>query len=386
MAVKIPRQEAHIPVQRLLQKQTRERIISGDLAAGARLPSTQEMAVLWKTHPNTVQRALTPLVREGLLTRIPRVGTFVRKMDQKMTRVGIYYDGDFWLQKTFAFYGALHSELQKLLRESRIELVVWVDPRSPQERKTPWPELMDAARNRAVQAMILPHVAHAWLQKIPVPTTSFTEGSGISTAVSLDFPQFTELSLQRVVEQGCRSVGMISADPLSNKGSASDATNAAFYEHFDRRARELGILLRKEWVCRPRHKPSGEEHAGFGYDQFRALWRQPDRPEALVIWPDSVAHGALMAVSEQGLSIPQDLKLLLHKNDAVDLFCPFPASFVVTKVQSVAAALWEQIRKQSEGERCRPILVPFQIQPAKNPQKKAKTTSRLIHIKSVVAA
>jgi DNA-binding LacI/PurR family transcriptional regulator len=173
-------------------------------------------------------------------------------------------------------------------------------------------------------------------------------------------------------------VGIISADPLSNKGSGSDATNAAFYEHFVRRAGELGISLRKEWVCRPRHRPAGEEHAGFGYEQFLALWRQRERPEALVIWPDSVALGALMAISEQGLNIPQDLKLILHKNDAVDLFCPFPATFVVTRVQAVAEALWEQILKQSEGERCRPILVPFQIRRTNTRPKKAKTASRKI--------
>ena len=333
--------------------------MSGELAAGMRLPSTQELAAQWKTHPNSVQRALTPLAREGLLTRIPRVGTFVRKTDSKLTRVGIYYAGDFWLHKTFSFYGALHAGLQKLLRQSQIELTVWVDPRTAQERGNPWPALLDAARNRAIQALILPDVAHSWLQKIPVPTASFMEGDGICTAVRLDFRQFAELSLQRVVAQGCRSVGMISADPLSNKGTASDATNAAFYEEFAKRATEMGISVRKEWVCRPKHKPSGEDHAGFGYDQFIALWQQRGRPEALVIWPDSVALGGLMAISEIGVSIPQELELILHKNDVTDLFCPFPTCFVVTRVHEVAEALWGQIRKQSEGERCRPILVPF---------------------------
>jgi DNA-binding LacI/PurR family transcriptional regulator len=167
-------------------------------------------------------------------------------------------------------------------------------------------------------------------------------------------------------------VGVISADPFSNKGNACDETNANLYEHFVRRADQLGVLVRKEWVRRPKNKPLGEQHAPFGYDQFHALWKQRERPEALVIWPDSVAHGALMAISEQSVRIPQELKLILHKNDAVDLFCPFPASFVVTRVQEVAAALWEQIRKQSQGEPCRPILVPFQIQKANASHKKSR--------------
>jgi DNA-binding LacI/PurR family transcriptional regulator len=171
-------------------------------------------------------------------------------------------------------------------------------------------------------------------------------------------------------------VGVISADPISAEGDAADETNAHFYEHFARRAHQLGILLRKEWVCRPLHKPSGEEHAPFGYDQFHALWRQRERPEALVIWPDSVAYGALLAISEQGVRIPQELKLILHKNDAVDLFCPVPGCFVVTRVREVAAALWEQILRQSRGERCRTVLVPFQLQQANAPRQQIQGTAK----------
>lgn len=375
MALKKSQMEVHVPVQRLLETQTREQILSGELAPGARLPSTQELAIVWKTHPNTVQRALTPLVREGLLTRIPRVGTFVRETVSKMSRAGIYYDGDFWLDRTFAFYGALHSELQKLLRESQIELTVWVDPRNARDREKPWPALMEAAKSRAIQALIVPDVAHSWLLKVPVPTACFAAGGGgISNVVRLDFQEFTELSLQHLLEQRCRSVGMISADPFSNKGSTSDVTNADFYEHFVRRAKELGISHRKEWMRRPQRVISGDAHARFGYDQLCALSLQRERPEAVVVWPDSLAPGVLMAISEQGLFLPRDLKLILHKNDMVDLFCPVSASVAVTRVHSVASALLEQIRKQSLGERCRPIFVSFQIQHTKAPLKNPEST------------
>ena len=55
----------------------REEIYSGNLKPGVRLPPTQELAAQWETHAATVHKAMEPLVKEGLLARKPRSGTFV---------------------------------------------------------------------------------------------------------------------------------------------------------------------------------------------------------------------------------------------------------------------------------------------------------------------
>ena len=46
-------------------------IASGELRPGQKLPSTQELAAKWGTHPATVQTALMPLAKQGLLSRRP---------------------------------------------------------------------------------------------------------------------------------------------------------------------------------------------------------------------------------------------------------------------------------------------------------------------------
>ena len=57
----------------------RERIISGDLAVGARLPTELEIAQKHHISRGTVRQALSVLVNEGLLERIQGSGTFVRQ-------------------------------------------------------------------------------------------------------------------------------------------------------------------------------------------------------------------------------------------------------------------------------------------------------------------
>jgi len=75
---------------------------------------------------------------------------------------------------------------------------------------------------------------------------------------------------------------------------------------------------------------------------------------------------------EQGVKIPDQLRLALYKNSDVDIFCPLPATFVELSTPAVAAALVEQVRKQLRGEKCAPVRIGFQrIVPA------ARGTARL---------
>ncbi|WP_261575077.1 GntR family transcriptional regulator [Frankia gtarii] len=59
-------------------RHARERIASGDLAEGAKLPSEKTLAEQWKTTRPTVRQALAALQADGLIDRRPPFGTFVR--------------------------------------------------------------------------------------------------------------------------------------------------------------------------------------------------------------------------------------------------------------------------------------------------------------------
>ncbi|WP_199043148.1 GntR family transcriptional regulator [Glycomyces salinus] len=56
----------------------RDQIINGDMEPNAKVPSARKLAADWSVQPNTAQKALTALRREGLTESIPGKGTFVR--------------------------------------------------------------------------------------------------------------------------------------------------------------------------------------------------------------------------------------------------------------------------------------------------------------------
>lgn len=61
-------------------------IASGTLAAGSRLPSVREMAAQAGVNPNTMQRALAELERDGLLYSQRTAGRFITDQSDRITQ------------------------------------------------------------------------------------------------------------------------------------------------------------------------------------------------------------------------------------------------------------------------------------------------------------
>ncbi len=338
-------------------------IISGQLASGARLPTTEELARLWNVGNVTVQNALAPLVKEGLLIRRPKAGTFVRQREAKLTCVGICNSATGYGASLYLH--ALHTALKEELAKLDIEMDVWLDPRPDPETSAPWMPLVKAAEYREFQALIVTGTnprRFQWQQRLPVPTAFLSSGKH-PNRVGTDLNQMVEVSLQALAAQGCRSVGVIlPGNPECRDAAGGRSGWADVVERLLGKAGELGLAVRNEWLrfstlaADDPAAPSAEE---FGYREFEQLWQQRERPAGLIVWPDTVVRGAILAMRERQVRVPAELKLVLGKNESVDLLCPMPATFVVFSERATARALIEQVQKQFRGEPCEPVLVPF---------------------------
>lgn len=66
------------PIYLVIAQKVREKIVAGELAAGARVPSTNQLARELRINPATANRAFSVLVDEGLLEKRRGIGMFVR--------------------------------------------------------------------------------------------------------------------------------------------------------------------------------------------------------------------------------------------------------------------------------------------------------------------
>lgn len=350
----------------------RNLIVSGRLAPGSQVPSTRALAQLWGINPSTVQTALTTLVKEGFLQRLVGRGTIVREREQRLTCLALYLQEDVWATHTSDFLMSIHAALKEELNRTGIRLKVFADPRPATEQATPCRDLCEAVQRREVQGLIVPatdwsHVQ--WLNKLPVPSAYFASGN-IPNKVCTNPTQLAELSLRCLAEQGCRSVGFVGlADPNHSEPDGSRNPDQDFFERFTDLAGDLGLVMKNEWM---RIRGTGAWRKGsvwqeqFGYEEFLALWSQPERPDGLVVFPDTTARGVILGLREKQVRVPEEMKLVMHKNESTPLFCPMPATFMMLSERACARALIEQVQRQFRGEDCEPVTIDMTLSSTAN--------------------
>lgn len=350
--MKVERSE---PQYRQITRQLRGLISSGALKPGDRLPSTLDLCRQWGARPCTVQAAMAPLVREGLLQRLPRYGTTVaQRKSRPLSRVAVYLTEDVFRDEGSAFLRTLHGVLKARLHKLGVELETWVDPRGRAQAKTVWSDLMTAAQTRRFDALIVPDLQApqaSWIGRLPVPVACMSATPG-PNVVAVDYASVFALGLKSLKAQGCKGIGVITsfgAEEIRRSGARSVGREAM--ESFRATVAQQGLTVRDEWVRTPRKTLSSQAaFQQFGYESMHALWRQEKRPDGLIVSDDVMLAGVFSAMLELGIHTPGDLKLVGYKNSAVSVFTPLAVTFAEVSTEEIAKALLDQIQKQLKGE------------------------------------
>ena len=325
----------------------RAKMASGEYPVNGKLPPTDVLAAITQTSVCTVQSALSKLCREGLLERKPKRGTFVRGKKAVLTCAGLYLSRPF-PQANAAFYQVLVQEICERLAARGIKTRVWTDDREPGEQTGPMDSLKRAMEQRDIQALIAPLIGEhdlQWLQQAPVPTAVLSTDLTLKNGVSTDLLNSLRLSLAELKRQGCRSVGVISHLTMTPPGSHS--LESSFYGSLTDLIGEQGLETRNEWIRLPAQPVKHLAH--FGYEEFQNLWNLRERPEGLLVFPDELVNGVIMAILDRRLDMPKDLKVVFHANDRIPYVCPFQASFLVAEMGRFAEALIGGVQSQLAG-------------------------------------
>ena len=310
-------ENASIAKYRHITEFVRSLIAKGDLKPGTRLPPIKTLARQWNTNYFTVRLALTPLANEGLIERSPGRGSFVRDRQSQLTSVAIYYGSNLWTDPEGAFYQKLYYVLQSLLEKQNIRILTFIDTRPASSKKTTLPELAKAIEKREVQGIIglmLWPEEEDWLEAFKIPLSVFG-----SRGIESDYEEMAGLALDRLAADGCKTVGTIS----------TDGSDGGKYSIFERVAAARGLTTTPRWCIYESPLPSSLSSETIGYRSFRDIWAQQVRPEGLFIQYDWVCRGAITAILELGVRVPQNLRLVLYKNEGVDYLCPWTVPFVV---------------------------------------------------------
>lgn len=352
------------PVGKQVTDFLRSLIQSGNLQAGQRLPSHQEMANLWSIKPSTVHHALQPLVREGLLSRKPRVGTFVKQVVVSLKRVAIYLDSDVWHEDGGYATRIVVQGLIDELSQRGIEYQVYISSspmRCHEEDRLIDPQLITDCKVGKVQAILSPQSCTTTIKQLlelKVPFSLCGNGEYPGSIVP-SRSQFVDKGIVQLQKQGCQSVGLIS---VTSRNMCKDNHWLSLHSNFKQRAEELKLRVDPNWVVMPRSQNVEEKMARqFGYIGMSRIWNLSDRPDGLLIYTDIVAQGVVDFVTQANVNVPDDICMVMHANKQRFIEVPFDVTCLSFDLLKVARSMVESIDHQFSGHDASMILQGFDL-------------------------
>ena len=147
------------------------------------------------------------------------------------------------------------------------------------------------------------------------------------------------LATQHLIENGHTHIGIIA-------GELSKTTAKTRYEGFVHAMQEAGLTINPNWVMEGFFEPED------GYEYMNKILRQDTLPTAVFCCNDVMALGAISAIGERGLRVPDDISIIGYDNIHASRFYAPPLTTIHQSksrlgVQAVNL-LFERINHKSE--------------------------------------
>ena len=280
-----------------------DQILSGKLEPGERLPTEPEMAERLHVARKTLRGALSRLEKDGLLNRIPRVGTYVRSRNEPENPRILVVMSDFpgkpaytpvWflLPAVLEYCHSLELEcdrvdirmVRKIVPEQHnyIGLILadacydFLDSELEDCRRLKLPMVTLNCFERTVRELKLPSV-------LPSRRQAWFDG------------------LTHLLRRGHRKIGCIFISSWQSIRDRMEFTEQELRQYLLSHHAEDP---KKYWIF-----AESEDSAELHTELIRML-KQPDRPTALYCWNDYVASRVYDCAAELNLRIPEDLAVM----------------------------------------------------------------------------
>jgi len=285
---------------RALKKEILEQIIEGHLKPGDKLPSERELASHNSLARGTVGRVLRELEEEGFIVNIRGKGRFVKdSLDRNKTMtIGVV----FW-----DFTHSIHPvgiEILKGIEEISLEkgyrVIVYAAKNAPS---------LPPSKSVVFKVVPTERVDGLIIGAQELPTEEVTRASYLLPVVAYNLPLPSQIpqilvdyawvgyrGVEHLVERGCKKIALINAwetFPIARN----------LQEGYRLALERLGIGFSRSYIR------TGYYDFDCGYQLARSLL-EGEKFDGLICADDFLAAGAIKAIRDAGLSVPQDIAVI----------------------------------------------------------------------------
>ena len=326
------RRDSPVPLYIQLKRIIKEKIEDGVLKPGTLLLSEKELCRIYNISHITVRQALVELTKEGFLFRIPARGTFVKGISpRRKLPVGAVIaetEGN----HSSPYISQLLLGIKSVTIQHNLPLLLYTENESEY--------LAEASRDK-LNGLILtdPQVKDTRIsilkrKSIPFVVIGRATEEGVYT-VDNDNEEIGYLLTAHFLKLGHRRVGFIN-------GPAHFTVSEDRLRGYEKALKEQGISRDGNLI---RYGPFSEEN---GYEKAKELLKEG--VSAIVCGDDFIALGALKAIKEEGLRVPEDIALAGCNNFPLTQHTHPPLTSVEIFPYELGKRAGEKLVKLMKGE------------------------------------
>lgn len=332
----------------------KRQIEAGELAVDDRLGSHRELAQHYGVSLITVKKALTELIREGLLYARVGKGTFVARTERPVNHRDHRSIGVVLRDLDEPFFSEITRVVEDLAYEAGYNIMLSVSAgRREKEagqirhfRSIGVDGLLIASMHsshRAPRVVRELHTAH-----FPYVMVSYVADADMYY-VGVDHEEGAYLATTHLLKQGRTRIGYMGTPP--------DDLLSALRETGYRRALEAqGHPYRRKLVY-PVLTGSSWERYDAAYAAGRNIARQQNPPDAFFVYNDAAAVGLLRALLDAGLRIPDDVAVVGFDDIQRAAYAPVPLTTVRQPTETIGRLAIETILRRIGRQPVEPRVV-----------------------------
>lgn len=291
-----------------IESELRARILSGEFAPGARMPSDAALAEEWKVSRPTAHRALAELQRLGLVVRNRGAGTIVAEQNRSKTgRVALVFD---LVARQFSFP---HSDMITGIQEGLGDdyNLLWCDSKGDPVREADYLHRMlteadgvicvpsvDSYNLELYNEWSESHRPLVYLDRLPAQVEGY--------AVMSDNRQATYRAVKALMDRGHRHIGFISffKPHFSTVTQRFDSYQQALADH-----NNPFSTTDIRWLAPELERQHPSVLMQNVSDALIALTRRDDPVTAIFCVQDLLAKSAIICAEELKIEIPNQLEI-----------------------------------------------------------------------------
>ncbi|MBT2684215.1 LacI family DNA-binding transcriptional regulator [Bacillus sp. ISL-37] len=173
-------------------------------------------------------------------------------------------------------------------------------------------------------------------------------------SIVVDFRKAMIQMLEYLIDLGHEQIGFIGGrEFVRDDLPLRDERETTFYEF---------LKLRDRYI--PEFVWTGNFTSEDGYKLMAEALKKPERPSAFVVANDSMAIGALRALHEAGVKVPEEISLVSFNDIATSRFLQPSLTTVKVHTEFMGEAAVELLMEQIESKRqiSKKVVIPFEIE------------------------